>query len=73
MENTNLKKVLACCSVAGLLAATVVTQGCSNQDDNSEQPQEKEISQQQSVSEDEERPKPKKPDGKEVPIRGNSG
>ena len=73
MTHANLKKILACYSVAGLLTATVYTTACSKQEDTEEKASEQQTSQQQSVIVDDDLEKSKKPDGKEVQIRGKSG
>ena len=73
MQHTNLKKILACYSIAGLLTTIVYTTGCSKQEDTDEKPEDQETSQQQLIIPDDDLEKSKKPDGTEVQIRGKSG
>ena len=73
MPHKNLKKILACYGIAGLLSATVFTTGCSKQEETDEKQEDQKTSQQQPVSVDKDRENPTKPDGSEVQIRGKSG
>lgn len=73
MEHKHLKKILACCSLAGLLTATAFAPGCSKQEETDEKTLDQETSQPQTVIEDDGPEKAKKPDGSEVRIRGKSG
>lgn len=73
MPPDNLKKILACCSIAGLLGASVLTAGCSRQEEPPETPGDQEASQQPAGSVDDDHEKSTKPTGKEIQIRGDSG
>lgn len=74
MAYRSLQRILAGCSIAGLLTATILPAGCSRQEDIAEKQEGQERAhKQQDSAENDTSKKATKPDGTEVQIRGDSG